>query len=193
VDEEEKEQKEKESTKNAAKYHISLRTVQATLIENSRDRNSIIYLPTGTGKTRISICSMYYYLCKFGTSKKIVFLANTIQLVKQQAEAIKITLESILRNEEFARDLRQRLGNQYIQLSWKVEDLNSQVICIHGEKSDDQTITKRKRIESLMTNRKTFLDEMKKATVTVMISQMFLNCLRRGYIKITDYSFVVFD
>ena len=34
---------------------------------------------------------------------------------------------------------------------------------------------------------------MKKATVTVMISQMFLNCLRRGYIKLTDYSFMVFD
>jgi hypothetical protein len=78
---------------------------------------------------------MYYYLCKFGTSKKIVFLANTIQLVKQQAEAIKITLESIINNEAFARDLRQRLGNQYIQLNWKVEDLNSQVVCIHGEKN----------------------------------------------------------
>jgi ERCC4-related helicase len=34
---------------------------------------------------------------------------------------------------------------------------------------------------------------MKKATVTVMISQMFLNCLRRGYIKLADYSFIVFD
>ena len=136
---------------------------------------------------------MYYYLCKYGTSKKIVFLANTIQLVKQQAEAIKITLESILNNESFARDLRQRLGNQYIQLNWKVEDLNSQVVCIHGEKNEDQTITKRKRIESYMTSRKTFLDEMKKATIRVMVSQMFLNCLRRGYIKITDYSFMVFD
>ena len=78
---------------------------------------------------------MYYYLCKFGTSKKIVFLANTIQLVKQQAEAIKITLEAIINSEAFARDLRQRLGNQYIQLNWKVEDLNSQVVCIHGEKN----------------------------------------------------------
>lgn len=125
---------------------MSLRSFQNTLLENSRDRNSIIYLPTGTGKTRISICSMYYYLCKFGTTKKIVFLANTIQLVKQQAEAIKITLQSIIENEEFARDLRQRLGNQYIQLNWKAEDLNSHVICIHGEKSEDQTLTKRKRI-----------------------------------------------
>lgn len=45
----------------------------------------------------------------------------------------------------------------------------------------------------MMTSRKQFLTEMKKATITCMISQMFLNCLRRGYIKITDYSFIVFD
>jgi len=89
---------------------ISLRNFQATLFQNSLDRNSIIYLPTGTGKTRIAICSMYYYLCKYGTSKKIVFLANTIQLVKQQAEAIKQTLAAIIQNENFARDLRQKLG-----------------------------------------------------------------------------------
>lgn len=111
---------------------INLRSFQATLIENSRDRNSIIYLPTGTGKTRISICSMYYYLCKYGTTKKIVFLANTIQLVKQQAEAIKQTLASILQNETFAKDLRQKLGGNYIQLNWTEKDLNNQVICVHG-------------------------------------------------------------
>lgn len=61
---------------------------------------------------------MYYYLCKYGTTKKIVFLANTIQLVKQQAEAIKQTLASIIQNETFARDLRQKLGGNYIQLNW---------------------------------------------------------------------------
>lgn len=77
---------------------IHLRNFQATLIENSLDRNSIIYLPTGAGKTRIAICSMYYYLCKYGTTRKIVFLANTIQLVKQQAEAIKQTLAAIISN-----------------------------------------------------------------------------------------------
>jgi len=75
---------------------MTLRSFQANLLNNSRDTNSIIYLPTGTGKTRIAICAMYYYLCKFGTDKKIVFLANTIQLVKQQAEAIKQTFLSIL-------------------------------------------------------------------------------------------------
>ncbi len=133
---------------------ISLRDFQATLISNSRDRNSIIYLPTGTGKTRISICSMYYYLCKYGTSKKIVFLANTIQLVKQQAEAIKQTLSAIIQNESFAKDLRQKLGSNYIELGWRVEDLHTQVVCVHGERSEDPTVTKRKRIESYMTTKK---------------------------------------
>lgn len=32
-----------------------------------------------------------------------------------------------------------------------------------------------------------------KSTIVVMIAQMFLNCLRRGYIKITDFSFMVLD
>jgi hypothetical protein len=34
---------------------------------------------------------------------------------------------------------------------------------------------------------------MKKGTVIVMIAQMFINCLRRGYINLTDFSFIVFD
>lgn len=33
----------------------------------------------------------------------------------------------------------------------------------------------------------------KKGTIFVMIAQMFLNSLRRGYIKITDFSFIVLD
>ena len=174
-------------------FKISLRNFQATLFQNAQDRNSIIYLPTGTGKTRIAICSMYYYLCKYGTSKKIVFLANTIQLVKQQAEAIKQTLTHIVQNEAFARDLRQRLGENYIQLHWNEKDIYNQVVCVHGERTEDQTVTKRKRIEAYLTSKKEYINTMKKATVTCMISQMFLNCLRRGYIKLTDYSFVVFD
>jgi hypothetical protein len=33
----------------------------------------------------------------------------------------------------------------------------------------------------------------KSSTIIVMIAQMFLNCLRRGYIQITDFSFMVLD
>jgi endoribonuclease Dicer len=172
---------------------MTLRSFQASLLDNSLERNSIIYLPTGTGKTRIAICAMYYYLSLYGEEKKIVFLANTIQLVKQQAEAIKQTFTGILQDKNFAAEIRQRLGSKYNELNWTAKDVANKITCIHGERNDDQTVTKRKRIETYMNSRKEFLNEMKKATITVMISQMFLNCLRRGYIKITDYSFVVFD
>jgi type I site-specific restriction endonuclease len=50
---------------------------------------------------------MYYYLCKEGEKKKIVFLANTIQLVKQQADSIKKNLEKIMENEELANSLKK--------------------------------------------------------------------------------------
>jgi ERCC4-related helicase len=149
---------EKEAKSKSEGKSISLRNFQATLFQNSQDRNSIIYLPTGTGKTRIAICSMYYYLCKFGTTKKIVFLANTIQLVKQQAEAIKQTLTSIVQNEGFGRDLRQRLGENYIQLNWSEKDISNQVICVHGERSEDPTTTKRRRIEAYLTTKKEFIN-----------------------------------
>lgn len=37
------------------------------------------------------------------------------------------------------------------------------------------------------------LELLKNSKIIVMISQMFLNCLRRGYLKINDFSFIVFD
>lgn len=68
------------------------------MFKNSLDSNSIIYLPTGCGKTLVSILAMHYYFMKYGTDRKIVFLANTITLVKQQAEAIKKYLPRISRH-----------------------------------------------------------------------------------------------
>lgn len=78
---------------------INLYSYQNILFNRSLNENRIIYLPTGQGKTLVSIASMYYYLCKEGEEKKIVFLANTIQLVKQQADSIKRNLEKIIINE----------------------------------------------------------------------------------------------
>lgn len=59
------------------------------MFESSVDKNSIVFLPTGVGKTIVSMMAMQYYLCKYGKGKKIIFLANTVQLVKQQTDAIK--------------------------------------------------------------------------------------------------------
>lgn len=166
--------------------------VQWKLYQNSLNRNSIIYLPTGTGKTRVAICSMFYYLSRWGTQKKIVFLANTVQLVKQQAEAIKETLVRLLEEKTFAKTLRSSLGEDYIELGWTRSDIGRHVSCIHGEKAEDELgMTKRRRIESHCTRE--FLKTMAESTIIVMISQMFLNSLRRGYASLTDFCFVVFD
>ena len=47
----------------------------------------------------VAIANMYYTLCREGENKKIIFLANTIQLVKQQAESIKKNLYRIMQDE----------------------------------------------------------------------------------------------
>lgn len=89
-------------TSEGPKIKVSLRDYQKTLFQKSQDRNSIVYLPTGLGKTRIAIASMYYYL-SYTQKKKIVFLANTVQLVKQQAEAIKRTLHGIIQDKALCK------------------------------------------------------------------------------------------
>lgn len=81
------------------------------------NKNSIIYLPTGKGKTLVSIASMYYYLCSKRENKKIVFLANTIQLVKQQADAIKISLEKIMNDDELSSSLTSQLNHKKVKWS----------------------------------------------------------------------------
>lgn len=90
------------NSNDGPKVKVCLRDYQKTLYKNSQDKNSIVYLPTGLGKTRIAIASMYYYL-SYTTKKKIVFLANTIQLVKQQAEAIKKTLHGIIQDKSLGK------------------------------------------------------------------------------------------
>jgi ERCC4-related helicase len=89
-------------TSEGPKIKVNLRDYQKTLFQKSQDRNSIVYLPTGLGKTRIAIASMYYYL-SYTQKKKIVFLANTVQLVKQQAEAIKRTLHGIIQDKALCK------------------------------------------------------------------------------------------
>ena len=87
---------------------------------------------------------MYYHLCREGEGKKIIFLANTIQLVKQQAESIKKFLGIIMHHDELSRDLRGKERMEIVQ--WNEEQLKTKVCCIHGEKNEDIGLTKRKKI-----------------------------------------------
>lgn len=96
---------------------------------------------------------MYYYLCKNGDSKKIIFLANTIQLVKQQADAIKINLEKIMNDDELANSLKKVKNRARVR--WTAEEIKNKISCIHGEKTDDVAgMTRRKKIESELSSKR---------------------------------------
>lgn len=48
-----------------------IREYQKEIFENCKEKNSIIFLETGTGKTLISIMLIDYYLTKFRSEKKV--------------------------------------------------------------------------------------------------------------------------
>lgn len=48
-----------------------IREYQREIFENCKDKNSIIFLETGTGKTLISILLIDYYFKKFQKAKKV--------------------------------------------------------------------------------------------------------------------------
>jgi ERCC4-related helicase len=65
---------------------MQVRDYQKELFENCKNKNSIICLPTGTGKTFIAAMIMYNILKENENLKKkpIIFLACTRVLVDQQ-------------------------------------------------------------------------------------------------------------
>lgn len=66
-------------------------------------------------------------------------------------------------------------------------------MCLHGEKNEQVGMTQRRLIETNIRDRKQLMNKIKGARIVVMIAQMFVNCLRRGYTKLSDYVFLVYD
>ena len=63
------------------------RAYQQSVFANSLNKNSLVILPTGLGKTVIAIMLCVYYFNQ--TNKKILFLAPTKPLVEQQENSFK--------------------------------------------------------------------------------------------------------
>jgi endoribonuclease Dicer len=64
------------------------------LLEKAIDRNVIIYLKTGSGKTYIAVMLIKHFAeeidCEFSKGgKRTIFLCNNVPLVEQQAEYIR--------------------------------------------------------------------------------------------------------
>lgn len=178
--------------KKLKQWTLRVKPQQEELFKNSLDRNSIIYLPTGCGKTLVSILAMHYYFIKYGFEKKVVFLANTIQLVKQQAAAIKKHLPKISQNQAMMRLMNSRCSRPYA-VEFTEDNVKDYVVCLHGEKNEQVGMTQRRLIETNIRDRRQLMNKIQNAKIVVMIAQMFLNCLRRGYTKLHDYVLVVFD
>jgi ERCC4-related helicase len=135
---------------------------------------------------------MHYYFIKYGFKKKIIFLANTIQLVKQQAVAIKNYLPLISQNKSLVRYMNSICRLPY-DAEFTEENVKEFVVCLHGEKNEQMGMTQRRLIETNIRDRKQLMNKISNAKIVVMIAQMFLNCLRRGYTKLNEYILVVFD
>jgi ERCC4-related helicase len=64
----------------------SIRDYQIEIFNNSYGKNRIIFLETGTGKTLVATMLIYYHFKKQRLAekkKKIIFIANTVQLIEQ--------------------------------------------------------------------------------------------------------------
>ncbi len=66
---------------------FSSRIYQQSIFANSLEKNSLVVLPTGLGKTVIALMLCVYYFNK--SNKKILFLAPTKPLVEQQEKSFK--------------------------------------------------------------------------------------------------------
>lgn len=67
-------------------HKIEKRWYQVNIYEEVKDRNSLVVLPTGLGKTIIAILVLAYKLCSGG---KVLFLAPTKPLCEQHASSIR--------------------------------------------------------------------------------------------------------
>ena len=68
---------------------LKCRPYQRELLEKAKKENIIVYLGTGSGKTYIAIMLIKEMRAEL-KNKKAIFLVNSVPLVDQQAEAIRI-------------------------------------------------------------------------------------------------------
>ncbi|KAL4450371.1 hypothetical protein ABPG74_009077 [Tetrahymena malaccensis] len=129
--------------------------------------NYIIFLETGTGKTLVSQMIAQYTLSKFKGSK-VAFLANQVNLVEQQYNNFGIYQRAI---EEYL--VKQNISQEINQ------DIN--IAFFHGKMNLD------------FWNRSFWQKNVEQSQIIFFSSQIFLNCLRRGYFQLTQFKLIIFD
>lgn len=110
------------------------RQYQSVLAEQAMQQNSILFLPTGSGKTFISIMVLkkIFHLLEpdyFSGGKRAMFLVNTVALVDQQAKVLErhLLLDKVGR---YSGDMNLDMWNMSI---WNEEFCKFQVMVMTAE------------------------------------------------------------
>lgn len=174
---------------------MSARPFQQEIYNRSKDSNAIIVLPTGTGKTLIAIALAYRNFLK--TGRKIVFLVNTVNMVSQQKDQQFLNYlpgvpEDPVPSEEESQlisesNIPKKTGENYhILRSFDPKEFpeHPKELIIKGLSSDkvssSSSLWRASRIA-------------KKADILVSTPQMVLNLLRHAFLKIDEFSCLIFD
>ncbi|XP_050430735.1 endoribonuclease dcr-1 isoform X3 [Adelges cooleyi] len=144
-----------ESVEEKLENEIIPRDYQLELLEEVKKNNTILYLPTGSGKTYIATMLIkamgsYLTLPKKEERKRTFFLVNTVPLVIQQASSLKKHLPWSIGT--FSGDMKVDFWSQD---QW------------------DKII--------------------EECHIIVMTSQIYLNNLHHGYMKMKDANLLIFD
>jgi len=70
-------------------FNFKSRSYQQSIFANSLNKNTLVVLLTGLGKTVIALMLVVYYFNNFNGNKKILFLAPTKPLVEQQKDSFE--------------------------------------------------------------------------------------------------------
>ncbi|KRX02756.1 P-loop containing nucleoside triphosphate hydrolase [Pseudocohnilembus persalinus] len=107
--------------KDQQQANLQMRDYQQQVFKQCVEKNTIIFLETGTGKTFIVICLIVYFAHK-NPGKKVIFLARTVILLEQQTEEIKIHLEAAIK---FVENYLQQYENDNSKIN--EEELTLQI------------------------------------------------------------------
>jgi endoribonuclease Dicer len=144
----------------------TLRSYQEQALEQSKLGNTIVVLPTGTGKTLIAVEFILYRLLlkdqQPSKATKFAFIAETKVLVNQQYKYISQSLKSngiVVRSFTGDSEVETREGNHLID-NWNHED---------------------------------WLCFTKDCTVLCFVPAILCHVFQRGYLEPADFDLIVFD
>ena len=105
---------------------IELKKVE--LLEKAIERDIIVYLKTGSGKTYIAVRLIQEVLKRIDPSEKIIFLANTVPLVQQQCKVLREFIDARIEEYYGERRIDNNILDTWSEAVWKKELEKNQIL-----------------------------------------------------------------